>query len=119
TPDGLGAAPGNLNAFQISSPLTYSPIDQVVSAAVISDERIFGGAMKSLASTFSPRRTCHGNSPSTYVVSAWPSEKCVKVVPAYWRRCLAPPANAGLGRARSVRTSFQCPLYSVKYRNPL
>ena len=43
--DGFGAAPGSLKACQISAPLTYSPIDQVVSDVVDSDDRICGGAM--------------------------------------------------------------------------
>src|SRR5712691_2539141 len=90
TPDGLGGEPGNLNARQISTPLTYSPSDQVVSDGVISEDRILGGAMKSLASTLSPRRTCHGNSPNTYVVTACAAVKWMNMVPAYCKRCLAP-----------------------------
>src|SRR5258708_9443834 len=93
TPDGLGAAPGNLNARQISSPRTYSPSDQVVSDGVISEERILGGATKSLASTLSPRWTCHGNSPSTSAVTACAVVKWVNMVPACCKRCLPPRLN--------------------------
>src|SRR5258708_33851213 len=80
-PRARGGEPESPQAFQISSPLVYSPLDHVTSSLVVSADSSVGGSMKSSACTFSPTLTRQGNSPATKLVAAIPPEKCLKERP--------------------------------------
>src|SRR5712692_10482573 len=78
-----GGAPARPNASHTVAPSTYSPVDQVVSSAVRSDERIFGGRTQSSTTARSPTLACQGSSPTTAATSAVAVEKCAYVSPRY------------------------------------